>query len=290
MGGKMKNILLAVLLCFVMAAGTMAGCGAAREGTAPEVPREGPAAEAQAGDGAVPGVEGANISRGMLIMEGELQLQVHDVSAVSGEVERLTKEEFNGFVAESSFAGRNGEKVARYTLRVPAVNFDAYMARIAELGEKKSRHTSAKDVTEEYIDLEARLMVLEAQETRLMELLAEVADLEDILILEQELFRVREPIERIQGRMDYLDRQVAYSTLRLVLEPVREPMPYPENVWEEFLFNFREGWRIFVSVIASIVGTLIYLWPFVLIAAGVLYWRWRRKRRQKSFPEPQKSE
>ncbi len=274
---KPQAALLAALVFFLISAGVTYLAGCATEDAAPEAVdlRE----EIAVNDGEAGEVDDAEISRDKLIKKGELHLQADDVTAVSREVEKVTGE-FKGFVEESSFAESNGEKLARYTLRVPAEDFDAFIAAVAELAQVTKSRTFTEDVSEQFIDLEARLTVLQAQEGRLMELMKEAEALEDILELERELSRVREPIEKIQGRLEHLERQVSYSTLSLMIEAARGTGEYPEDVWGGFLFNLQEGWRIFIVAFTSTVGALLYLWPFVLIAVALGFWLWKRKARK----------
>lgn len=154
---KPKAALLAALILFFISIGVTCLAGCAQEETSPEAvdPQE----DVAVNDGEAREIDNAEITRDKLIKKGELQLQADDVTAVSQEVEKITSE-FNGFVEESSFEESNGEKLVRYTLRVPAEDFDAFIADVAELAQVSKRHTFAEDVSEQFIDLKARLEVL----------------------------------------------------------------------------------------------------------------------------------
>ncbi len=111
-----------------------------------------------------------------------------------------------------------------------------------------------------------------------MEMMEEAEEIEDWLELERELLRVREEIERIQGRMEYLERATTYSYLQVLIEQEKVGTPQPENVGEEFLFSFQEGWRGFTAVLVSTVAFLLRIWPFVIIAAVVGAGVWYRRK------------
>jgi hypothetical protein len=107
------------------------------------------------------------------------------------------------------------------TLRVPSSRLDETMAALAKLGEVLSRNIAGQDVTEQYLDLEIRLKNARAVRARLVLLLRKAKGVKDSVLIERELARVTEQIERLEGRLDYLKKNVAYSTVTLVLEHKR---------------------------------------------------------------------
>jgi len=276
----------------------MAGCaGAPREDAAPEVmedadmsaPEEEAAPETpekrkrEAGlDNNLEDNEEVPANEEMIIREGTVQLVADEVEKVAGEVRNLT-EQYDGYVENSTFQeGETGTfRTAQYKLRVPAESFNSLLDDISALARVEKEQISTEDVTEEYVDLRARLEVLEAQEGRLMDMYDEAEDIEDLLAIEEELLRLRQKIESIQGRMNYLERVTTYSTLHVSIRQRMEATPQPENVGEEFLFRFQEGWRIFTSTVVSVTGGLLQVWPFILILAGVGFLVWKARRNRK---------
>ena len=223
------------------------------------------------------------VNEEMIIREGTVRLVADEVEEVAGEVRNLT-EQYDGYVENSTFQeGENGIfRSAQFKLRVPAESFNALLDDISALARVEKEQISTEDVTEEYVDLNARLEVLEAQEGRLMDMYDEAEDIEDLLAIEEELSRLRQEIESFQGRMNYLERVTAYSTLHVNIGQRVEATPQPENVGEEFLFRFQEGWRIFTSTVVSVTGGLLQVWPFMLILAGVGFLVWKKRRKRKS--------
>lgn len=121
-----------------------------------------------------------------------------------------------GFAKEAG--GHLQESDARsITIRVPADQFEAVVARIAGLGEVLENNVRASDVTEEMLDLGIRLENARKARERLLEHLSKSDKLEDTLKIEQELTRVTGEIEQMEGRLRYMQSQIAMSTIRVEL-------------------------------------------------------------------------
>jgi hypothetical protein len=104
-------------------------------------------------------------------------------------------------------------------------------------------------------------------------------------MLEKELVRLRENIERTQGRLNYLERVTSYSYVQVFLEQRKVATPQPENIIEDFYFNFREGWRIFSAAGVSTINTLLRSWPFIFIIAVIGTVIWKKKVLRKEKPK-----
>jgi hypothetical protein len=218
----------------------------------PEVPLPG---QAQAGS--------------MLIRSGQAVVEVDSLQAGIARVRRLA-EAAGALVANTSVrAGREQQRSASLELRIPSDRFDSVVNGLAPIGRVESVNISAQDVGEEFVDLTARLANARRLEARLIELLANrTGRLTDVLSVERELARVREQIERYEGRLRYLQSRVSVSSLTVV---VHEPPPvvasHPgENVIAE---AFVEAWRRFVLLTAGVIASLGVLVPVAAIGLGV---------------------
>lgn len=126
------------------------------------------------------------------------------------------------------------------TVRVPAAEFDAVLARIGSLGEVADSSVRASDVTEEMLDLDIRLDNARKARERLLAHLAKSEKIEDTLKIEAELTRVTEEIERMEGRLRYLRSQVAMSTIRVDLN-TNQPQRAANDVDLPFAWIARLG-------------------------------------------------
>ena len=216
----------------------------------------------------------------MLIRSGNAVVEVDSVEVGIGRVRRLAQE--NGaLVANTTIqSGREQQRSASLELRIPSAQFDAVVNGLAPIGKVESVNISAQDVGEEFVDLSARVANARRLEQRLIELLANrTGRLSDVLTVERELARVREEIERYEGRLRYLQSRVSVSSLTVV---VHEPAPvvaaHPgQNVIAD---AFVQAWRSFVLLVAGFISSLGVLIPLAAVGAGV-FMLWRRYGGQK---------
>jgi hypothetical protein len=168
-----------------------------------------------------------------------------------------------GFVQDSTTRLRSGQ----ITMRVPDANFDAALADLRELGDVDVQRIHGQDVTDEYLDLQARLRIAEARREVLLDLMEEAGGISQTIRVQNALDETQLRIEQIQGQMNVLDDRTSFATIALSLrevgvEPVAEPASLP-NAFERAAAGF-------VDVIASIVVGIGYLLPLLLI--GGLVW------------------
>ena len=133
--------------------------------------------------------------------------------------------EVKGYVAKSDESGRSGgTRAGTWKVRVPVGAFHDFLARVQGFGELINKTSDAQDVTEEYVDLEARLKNLKAEEVVLNKLLQEKAQsTADLLAFRKQISDVREQIERLQARLTTLSRLSAMTTIDVVMS---EEKPY----------------------------------------------------------------
>jgi len=178
----------------------------------------------QAGD-AKPDVESEQIQR-QIIYTARLNLVVEEFDGVPEMVEKLANSH-SGFVANSTLNGSSGSpRSGTWTIRVPVKQYGTFLDAAKAIGEFQSLTTESQEVTAEYYDVKARIANKQLQEKRLLELLEkDTGKLEDILKVEEQLARVREEIERMQGRMRVLKDLTAFSTITLTVNEIKGYKP-----------------------------------------------------------------
>lgn len=168
-------------------------------------------------------------------------------TAETGDLEQLSRDltsqlaQLRGYVAgfnEQRFAGNRRSGV--WTIRVPANQFEPFVAWLDKNATVLGKEVSTQDVSEEYVDLAARLTNKKNTEQRLTKVLEDrTGKLEDILTVEREIDRVREEIERIEGRLRFLEDRVAMCTVTLT---VTTRLDYQVAQAPSFLTRVRETW------------------------------------------------
>ena len=162
-----------------------------------------------------------------IVSSASVSLEVEVVEDAIDRV-RAIAEGVGGFIEQLSSSGEPGHERANITLRVPQSNFLITLERIEDLGKVRSRNLGSEDVSERFIDLEARLKSSLREEESLLSLLGKAGVVSEVLAIERELFRVRPDIERFQGQLNFLERQVDLSTISVSLSPPQiEPGELP---------------------------------------------------------------
>jgi hypothetical protein len=211
---------------------------------------------------------------GMIIRTGSARVEVDSLESAIGAVRALAQR-MGGHVANVIVqSGAEQLRSAMLELKVPAARFDETINGLEGLGEVESVEVNAEDVGEEYVDVTARVTNARRLEERLIQLLANrTGKLEEVLAVERELARVREEIERMDGRLRYLRTRVALSTVSIT---VHEPPPLLDRPGQNVIGQAAlQAWRNFVRFLAAGIAALGYLIPLGVIALG-LAWIGRR--------------
>jgi len=209
-----------------------------------------------------------------LIKTGTLEFETSDLGSTYQRI-RNAAQTNAGFVSNESTANEYDRIVQHLTIRVPSRNFDQLVTAISK-GVKHfdTKNIEAVDVTEEFVDAEARLKTKKQVEQRYQDLLKRANKISEILEIEKQIGELRAEIESIEGRLRYLSNRVDYSTLDIrFYKKVAEHRVVEEN---RFGRAFRNGWDGMVSFLIGLTS----IWPFLIIfgVGGYFFWRrWRKK-------------
>jgi hypothetical protein len=163
-------------------------------------------------------------SERLIIRNGRISMSVRDTRAARVSVEAMVAEMAaeGAYVISSEEYGESdeGSPYITMSIRVPVSRFDEAMDRLAGLAVKvTARHESGQDVTEEYVDLEARLESLEAARQRLLEIMQETRTTKDLLQAEEQLTAREAEIESLKGRVQYLAQSAKLASIWIELQP-----------------------------------------------------------------------
>jgi hypothetical protein len=197
----------------------------------------------------------------MIVRHGEASIQVEKLEGAVARI-RQTAGQFGGFVGNTSLlAGKEEQKTATLELRIPSAQFDAVVGALNQLGKVETVTVSAEDVSEEYVDLGARLANARRVEARLVEMLGKrTGKLSDVLTVEQELARVRQEAERYEARIRWLEHRASLSSLAVSLHE-KAPLIEPPRGNGPILEAFAEAWTRFVAFVAWFIASLGILIP-----------------------------
>ncbi len=215
-----------------------------------------------------------NILERKIISTASLSMEVKSVQAIFNEITGIVQAS-GGFISSSSTYDAAGRKSGDMTVRVPQKNFYSTIEQVEALGTVKSKQISGQDVTEEFIDLSARLDNLKKQESRLQEILKTATTVKDVLEVEKELERVRGEIERLTGRLNYLNQSVEMSTITV---SASEPAPITGGGLG-ITDALKEAVRGFIESVKGVIIFIGYILPIaVLVAVAIAAVLWFKRK------------
>ena len=175
-----------------------------------------------------------------------------------------------GYISASSsneatyYRNRN----ATLVLRVPAEKYNDFLNTVAESGNILSRDEYSDDITAQYVDVEARLTSLRAQETRLLELLAEAQNVEDLITIQNSLSDVQYQIEHYTAQQRSFDDLISYSTITIHITEVEEVTEaQPTGYGSRLLSALQQGWHSAVAGIKNLGIAIALSLPTLLLLA-----------------------
>jgi hypothetical protein len=185
---------------------------------------------------------------------------------------------YKGFIQNDNTSKDYNKITRRLVVRIPTQNFQPVIDSIAvKVKTFDTKSVSLKDVTEEFIDLEARLKAKKALESRYIQLLVKAKNVKEMLEIEREIAKIREEIEAKQGRLQYLQNKVAFSTINL------EFYEYIDVVKAESKTYFSQVMKALKGGFSSLgifILNILYLWPLLIISI-LLFVFIRRKIRKR---------
>ena len=237
-------------------------------------------------------VQVQDIQERLIIREGNMNVIVEDTNISLAEFARLA-ESRGGWVVSSEVYDGGGAKSGNITIRIPVEQFEPTMSTIrGAVVEVSSESTSSQDVTEEFVDLDARVGNLEATADRVRSFLDDSKSVEEALNVNRELSRLEGEIESLKARMKYLNQSAAFSLLVVNLTPDELSQPIQIIGWRPEGVA-RDAFETLLSTLESLASVAIWLSVFclpLLIVFGIpllLVGRYiYRRRRSRKEAEP----
>jgi Flp pilus assembly protein TadB len=168
----------------------------------------------------------------------------------------------------------SGPLRAYVTVRVPSAKYAAFVADAAKLGTVITESESSDDVTQQHVDMVARLGNLDAEQKRLRQLFAKANTVKDMLAVEQELTRVQGDIESMKAQINYLENQAAMATVTLELSEPKAIAAPAGTDWgvQTALTNSIRAFVNTMNVLIIVLGPVLALLVFVGLPAALIAW------------------
>lgn len=196
-----------------------------------------------------------------IIKTGHLRFESRDLEKTHQQINRLVNR-YQGFVSSDRSGKGYNEDYRSMTIRVPSQHFQAMLDSISSgVSYFDQNEITQRDVTEEFIDIEARLKAKRELENRYLELLKQAKNVKEMLEIERELSTIREEIEARQGRLNYLQNQVSYSTLNVYFYKRTVDRGITTSYGQKMWNAIKSGWN---GISLFFLG-LLHIWPFFVI-------------------------
>lgn len=241
-----------------------------------------PAAGGKLAAGGAPAVGAVAADPGLgrkVILNADIALKVTDARQALNEIQDLAN--FNrGYLADASLTGSDeGGWNGRLVLRIPAANYGSVMTAIRKLGAVRQERQWSQDVTEQYMDLEARIKILTEHEQRLRELALKASSFDEWLKLTSQVNDTRIQIENLTGRLRLLSNQVEFSTINISLiqpppERGKKEEAAPSALGERMAKAFRDSARALAELGAGLLVLLAGLLPVGAVLAALAAAAW----------------
>ena len=260
----------------------LAGCGDGSDdaqssaGSAPDLggpaPAEAPArGEADQGQAAGPAqAPNLSVDQRSIIYTGAITVRVDDVNIAAARAAGIATAA-GGFVGGDKRNSGSGSQDATLELRVPADKFSPVVDQLAGLGTEEQRGINTEDVTEQTIDLDARIATQQARVDSGRKLLAQAKSLSDLVMLEREVATRESDLASLQAKKRRLADLTALSTITVVLLDPEAAAAQEEEGAPGFLAGLENGWKGLLASLGVLLTVLGWLLPW-LIAIGLPAW------------------
>ena len=226
-------------------------------------------------------IETTEVNKKKIIKDGRLGIKVTELEKTKSRIDTLVKNN-GGYYANENFNNTDYEASYNLRVRIPTDKFEKFIAEV-ESGDVEIlyKQIDARDVTDQFIDLETRLETKRNYLTRYRELLKQAKNVKEILEIEEKIRGLEEEIESTTGRLKYLGDLVDYSSLDLMISK-RKDFKYTPGERDKFTERLKQslskGWIGFVDFLLFVIK----IWPFWIIVA-VLFYFWKRFKRRKKI-------
>ena len=221
----------------------------------------------------------------LVIKTGSLTLDVKSAPDTMASLTAMA-DAYGGFVQDSNSWVQSDETIAgSVTLRVEVEHFEQALEDIKALATVvQSESISGQDVTADYVDMQAELTNLQAEEQQYLEILERAYTVEDLLSVSDYLSRVRGDIEWIQGQLNYLENRTSFSTISIYVYEEASILA-PTSDWQPFVL-IKQSFNQLVVIVQGLIGLGIWfviVWVPILVGIYVVYraGKWGYKKAKK---------
>jgi hypothetical protein len=213
-----------------------------------------------------------------IIKNANLRFQTSNVDTTTTAVQQLVKK-YKGNIQRDLQEHEDYRLSRSMSIRVPSANFDAFIADLSKgVDYYDNKEISSEDVTEEYVDVTARIKTKKELENRYFELLKKANKVSEMLEIEQKLSEIREEIEAKQGRLKYLQTKVSMSTIDLYFyKEIAQGTSKRQSYGSKIIASLGTGFNSISYFLLAVLDN----WPLILIfVIAIVFIRRKLKKRK----------
>lgn len=219
----------------------------------------------------------------LVVQESSLSLVVKNVRETSDKIVDFAKQN-DGFMVSQTFSNPEEAPYATISVRIPSIKLQQVLTYYRGLAMKvSSENLKGTDVTDEYVDIEARLATLNKTKAKFEEIMGKALTVQDILNVQRELISLQDQIDALKGRQDFLTKTAQLAKVTIYLSTDEFSLPYaPAETFRPEVI-LKQAVRSLVLTLRGLAGKLIWivvfsvLWVPVLLI-GIVVYRWYNKR------------
>lgn len=222
-----------------------------------------------------------------LILNANMYLESQDLDDTNKQLSALVKK-YNGYFKSSNMYSKTSyTRIIDACIRIPANNYSSFLEELKTLGNMTSYSEYVDDVTDHYMDIQARLNSLKAQEEKVLEFYEKAVSIEDLMAIESRLSDLRYEIEYYEAQIKNYDLLVEYSTLDLTISETKSYTPTNPSFLSRLVNAFKNGFNNFVDTIGDFLIDVVYnIWTILLLGligfvGYIIYKKFKNRRNTK---------
>ena len=237
-----------------------------------------------------PGSQGSNqltnISERKISKNAQLEIKVKSLDDSMNFITQKTNS-YSGYIVNSSSNTPNSDyeiKTANMSVRVPSDSLDEFLKEIkVHANETKHESIYTQDITEEYIDVKAKITSMESSEQRLKNLLDKTESVKEIVEVEKELSRLRAEIDSLKGRFKFIENSVVTSLVHIYMEEIPNPVSINDPSWNtrDIALDAIKALSSFGQFLVSVIVFIFVFTPVWILIAGLIYGTKKLRNRNK---------
>ncbi|MGL4345004.1 MAG: DUF4349 domain-containing protein [Cellulosilyticaceae bacterium] len=212
----------------------------------------------------------SNLNR-KIIKTGNLDIQTKTFDETVNDI-FIKVDTLGGFIencdiAGNSYYGAKGYRNASMKVRIPQKQFDTFINGASEFGNVVRRAISAEDITDAYVDTEARIETLEVRRERLLALMEQSGSLDHLFQIEKELANVNYEIETLKGSLGKYDALVDYATIEIFINEVEiyEETTQTSSFWQKVGKVFEGSVDSLIAIVKGVVLCIVAVVPYLVV-------------------------